>query len=110
EPPAVYRLNLDTSPLTIVKISNQNGLVYPAKIIIDPLGEMIVLDRGEALTPRFGNPREWRSKPHEFGVSILYSKQRPIKELEQRNKTVYGLSKIIESQKPVHSSWTLKTF
>jgi phage tail-like protein len=112
EPPALYRVDLAQSPPKISKITTAQPLVSPTKMAIDQNGNVIISDRGEVL--RGTQPRNWRTQPHEFGVIIHFSIQRPgAADPEQarrvRNQMRYTIANMIDEQKPGHVSFWPKS-
>jgi phage tail-like protein len=108
EPPAIYRVDLSQNPPVITRITNQRTLVNPSKMTFDRKGKLIITDRGEALRLGLGANlrREWRTRPNEFGVMVLFSQQRPTTP-EERNGFRGGIVSVIEADKPGHTSWWL---
>ena len=69
-------------------------------------GILYICDPGE---PEFGEPdptrqrREWRVSPHEFGVIVHFSKERPPRSAEQQKAIIRDITEIVVSQKPAGS-------
>lgn len=103
EPAAIYRVNLSRDSPQITQITNQRKLVYPTKIAIDHQGDLLVIDRGYS-----SDELEWRDQPNEFGVWVLFSQERPTEGL-QRNKIRFDITNIIDTQKPAHTSWSMRS-
>jgi hypothetical protein len=108
EPAAVYRINYPTDlsqTATITRITHEKKLVNPTKMMIDRKGKLIITDKGEYNnTP----PREWRTKANEFGISVLFSQQRPTSH-DDRFRIRRGITNVVNEQKPVHTSWRIKS-
>ena len=101
-------MDLAKSPPVITKITDEKKLVNPTKITFDRKGKLIVTDRGESLRLRTDLKREWRSRPNEFGVTVMFSLQRPTP-TDERNRIRQGIANIIQAQKPAHTSWWLES-
>jgi phage tail-like protein len=102
EPAAVYRIDLRQSPPVITRVSDDRVLVSPTKLVIDRAGAPIITDRGESLG------RSWRVRPHEFGVIVHFSRQRPT-DNDERNLTRRGIASVVEEQKPAHTTGWMKS-
>ncbi len=107
EPAAIYRVDLSQTPPKISKISNQRKLVHPTKIAVDRQGDLLVTDRGSAYDIS-GQEREWRTRPNEFGVVVLFSQQRPTSK-DQRNKIRFDIANVIDEQKAGHTLWWMRS-
>jgi phage tail-like protein len=107
EPPAIYRVDLSQNPPVITRVTDQKTLVNPTKMTFDRKGKLIMTDRGEALRLSTEFKREWRTRSNEFGVTVLFSAQRPAK-VEERNRFRKGIASVIEAHKPGHVSWWLE--
>jgi phage tail-like protein len=109
EPPAVYRVDLGRTPPSIERITFGAGLVSPSSIAVDHMGRVVVTDRGEALSST--EERSWRTVPHEFGVVVHFSLQRPalgdpVQAARKRASIRHSIRRIVEEEKPAHSlSW-----
>ncbi|MEB3180864.1 MAG: phage tail protein [Nostocaceae cyanobacterium] len=101
EPAAIYRLDLSQTTPTITKITDERKLINPSKIALDKNGQLIIAERGEA-----NEKREWRSRNHEFGVIVLFSQQRETS-VDIRNQIRFDIEKVINEQKPAHTSWSM---
>lgn len=102
EPAAIYRVDLSQTPPTITRLTYARKLVHPTKMAIDRKGEIIISDSGESL--RSIPQRNWRAGANEFGVVVLFSQQRHTN-FDDRNKIRREIMKVVEEQKPGHSSW-----
>lgn len=107
EPAAIYRVDISSTPPTITQITNHRKLVHPSKIAIDRQGYLLVADRGSAY-PIDNLEREWRARPNEFGVVVLFSQQRATS-IEQRNKIRFDIANVINEQKAGHTFWWMRS-
>jgi phage tail-like protein len=105
EPAAIYRIDLLQTPPAISRVTYERKLVYPTKMILDRKGKLIVTDQGDYI--QTVPPKEWRAKANEFGVSVLFSQQRPTSP-EDRNKTRQKIRNIVDEQKPANTYWWMK--
>lgn len=99
EDAALYRVDLAQVPPTITRVTEERALVAPAKLKIDRNGDPVLVDRGEAMSAR-----SWRASANEFGVSLLFSNQRPTT-FDERNLVRRGIHDVISEQKPSHTVW-----
>jgi hypothetical protein len=110
EPAALYRVDLSQTPPVISRVTREHTLVNPVKMVKDRLGKVIIIDRGESLR-RGTQPgtlgRNWRARPNEFGVIVHFSRQRHT-DYAERERTRRGISRVIDEQKPGHTSWWMK--
>jgi phage tail-like protein len=106
EPAALFRLDLSQSPPQIIRVTKENILVNPTKMVMDRQGQIIISERGESLRQTL--KRNWRARTNEFGVVVHFSQQRPTTD-DQRNQTRRGIAAVVEEQKPSHTSWWLKS-
>lgn len=102
ENPAIFRIDLSQSTPTVIRISKERKLVTPSDITIDNHGKLIICDSGNAQGNR---QRNWRTKPHEFGVNVLFSLQReadgePEKAQQIRRLMKSAILTVIDEQKP----------
>lgn len=102
EPAAIYRVDLSQTPPVIARLTHERKLVHPTKMVMDKKGKLIIADRGESL--RSISYINWRAESNEFGVVVLFSRQR-ITSFANRNKIRRGVMKVVEEQKPGHTSW-----
>lgn len=107
EQPALYAIDLTTTPPTITRINLNQPMIYPSKLIIDPQGDILITDQGEFYVGIGGQPREWRAHTHELGVVVHFSQERPLPgEVEERararNRLRFTISDIVHEQKPAH--------
>lgn len=112
EPPALYRVDLSQSPPKVERITAEQKMVYPTKIAVDRRGRVVVADRGETLSTT--QERSWRTRPHEFGVVVTFSLQRPaaadpVEASRRRGRIRYTISRIVEQEKPAHTLYWLKS-
>lgn len=86
ETAAVYRIDFPqtpSTPPTITRVTYENKLVNPTKMMIDRKRKLIITDRGESLQiPQ----RNWRTRANEFGISVLFSLQHSIPETSLLNQ------------------------
>jgi len=99
EDAALYRVDLAQVPPTITRVTEERALVMPTKLKIDRNGDPVLVDRGEAMAAR-----SWRASANEFGVSLLFSNQRPTT-FDERNLVRRGIHDVIDEQKPSHTVW-----
>jgi phage tail-like protein len=105
EPATVYRVTLGT-PATATRAAQTSQLVSPTGMVYDA-GTLYLTDRGEyADAAIVGVHRDWRSLPHEFGIVIHFSLQRP-PTLQQRKRIAQDVRDIVAAQAPAHTEWTL---
>jgi phage tail-like protein len=102
EPAAIYRVDLSQAPPTITRITPDQQLVNPTKMTFDRQGKLIISDRGDSL--RSAPQRSWRAGSNEFGVIVHFSRQRPTG-FAERNQIRGGIFRVIEQEKPGHSTW-----
>ena len=104
EDAAVYRVDLSQTPPTITRVTRERSLVTPSKLAIDRQGSPVLVDRGETLR---GPPaRSWRARANEFGVTLLFSAQRPTT-FQDRNLVRRAIFDVVDEQKPAHTVWWL---
>jgi phage tail-like protein len=106
EPAALYRVDLRPTPPVITRVTNDNTLVNPSKMMVDRRGQIIIAERGEML--RRNQKRSWRARANEFGVIVHFSQQRPAG-FADRNAIYRNIAAVVEEQKPAHTSWWLKS-
>ncbi len=102
ETAAIYRVDLSQTPPLITRLTYERKLVHPTKMVMDKKGKLIIADRGESL--RSISYINWRAESNEFGVVVLFSRQR-LTSFANRNKIRRGVMKVVEEQKPGHTSW-----
>ena len=106
EPARLLRMTLrDNQPATLVEIGATNTLVTPGKVALDPLGNPLIVDRGEAQNIGASLQRDWRARPFEFGVAVYYSRQRPTTDADRR-RILADISRVVDEQKPAHVHWS----
>lgn len=115
ELPAIYRVGFPRdAPIgqsslipTITKLTDDRALVNPTKMVFDRNGRLIISDRGATMNlPGGTTKREWRMRPYEIGVIVLFSSQRPT-QTDERNRIRGNIFQLVEAQKPAHTSWSL---
>lgn len=105
EPATVYRVTLG-APAAATRAARTRQLVSPTGMVYDG-GTLYLTDRGEyADAAIVGIHRDWRSLPHEFGVVIHFSLQRPTTP-QQRKRIAQDVREIVGAQAPAHTEWTL---
>lgn len=110
EDPAIYRVDLSQSPPVITRITHERKLVHPTGIAIDAHGNLIISDRGQSL--RSAQERNWRTRPYEFGVNVIFSLQRPahddaMQAQQIRRQMRHAIFTLIDEQKPGHTFYWL---
>lgn len=103
EPASVYRARI-TAPLGVVRVAETKQLVVPTGMVRD-VDTLILTDRGESGLIA-GVLREWRARPHEFGVVVHYSLQRPVSP-EKRRRIGQDVREFVDVESPAHAKWTL---
>ena len=110
EAAALYRVDLSQSPPQISRITDPRKLVNPSKIAVDRHNKIVIADRGAeynlADLPDVPQ-REWRTRDNEFGVIVLFSKERAT-EAAERNQIRFQITQIINEQKPGNTSWWMQ--
>jgi hypothetical protein len=66
----------------------------------------MLADRGESRDDGTTG-RDWRLQPHEFGVVVYFSAERPT-EPADRTRILNGIAAVIEEQRPAHAPWSLQ--
>ena len=107
EPAALYRVDLSAAPPTVTRLTNKPGLVHPTSMCMDRAGRVLITDRGDSLRGSVIK-RNWRTKANEFGVTVHFSRQRPTTN-DERNRVRRGIGRVVDEQKPGHTSWWLKS-
>ncbi len=107
EPAALYRVDLSAAPPTVTRLTNKPGLVHPTSMCMDRAGRVLITDRGDSLRGSVIR-RNWRTKANEFGVTVHFSRQRPTTN-DERNRVRRGIARVVDEQKPGHTSWWLKS-
>lgn len=107
EQPALYAIDLASTPPTITRINHNQPMIYPSKLVIDHQGDILITDQGEFYVGIGDQRREWRAHTHELGVVVHFSQARPLPgELEERararNRLRFIISDIVREQKPAH--------
>ena len=101
EPAAIYRVDLSRTPPTITRLTRERRLVEPAKLTLDRAGAPVVVDRGARVVGR-----SWRAGSNEFGVLVLFSRQRATTR-DERYAMRRGIMKVVDENKPAHTAWWL---
>lgn len=97
EPPAVYRVSLDGGQPSVVRATEAGRMVFPTGMVRHG-PTLYICDPGEPeLTTQ--RRRVWRVAPHEFGVVVHFSKQRPPTD-EQQKTIIRDIGEIVDGQKP----------
>jgi phage tail-like protein len=112
EPAVIYRVDLGapapvvTAPV-VIRASETGQLVHPTGMVLDQ-GTLYVSDRGDYSDPGLAGEllRVWRATPHEFGVIVHFSEQRPTTQRERR-QIVQNIREIVNQEKPAHTDWTM---
>ena len=101
EPAAVYRVALGLQPPAVTRATEAGRLVYPTDMVRHD-GILYICDFGE---PELATQRrrQWRVAPHEFGVIVHFSKERPPRSAEQQKAIIRDITEIVVSQKPAGS-------
>lgn len=105
EPAGLFRIPLPPAAPRVDPVTQDRNFVRPSALALDATGAVIMLDQGESQdqTPT----RSWRSLQNEFGVIVYFSEMRPIGVVEKK-KLLTSISRIIDTEKPAHTNWTLK--
>lgn len=109
ESAVVYRIDLSSTPPQITRATELGELVHPTGMVQDNQGMLYITDSGEFANPSVsGGDRLniWRALPHQFGVIVHFSSQRPTTTQEQR-RIYQNISDIIEQEKPAHAIWSM---
>jgi phage tail-like protein len=99
EPAAAYRIDLGQTIPTVTRASDTGQIVYPTGMVLRD-GSLFICDGGEPEVT--ATPRMWRGLPHEFGVVVHFSDQRPTS-ISQRRQLVGNVREIALGQKPAHT-------
>jgi hypothetical protein len=101
-------INLQPTPPQITRASEQGQLVRPTGMVQDARGTLYIADRGEYSDPQLAGEmlRVWRASPHEFGVVVHFSSQRPTT-LQDQRQIYQNVSDIVDQEKPAHTVWTM---
>ncbi|GHO83203.1 phage tail protein [Dictyobacter formicarum] len=108
ETASIYTIDLGSTPPTITRATEQRQLVHPTGMVQDQWETLYIADRGEYSDPQLAGQmlRVWRAAPHEFGVSVHFSQQRPTTQQEQR-QIYQNIADIVDQEKPAHTIWTM---
>jgi hypothetical protein len=98
EAAVVYSIDLQQQ--RIIRATELGALVHPTGMIQDGLGTLYIADQGEQST------RVWRATPHEFGIVVHFSSQRPTTQLDRR-QIQQNITDIVNQEKPAHTNWTM---
>jgi phage tail-like protein len=107
EPASLYRVDLSASPPTVVPLLRMPGLVNPCKIACVGTNTLIVADYGESYRREGQETEEWRTKPHQFGVVVHFSQQRPTKPTD-RNRMRREIEAIVDQHRPGHTKFWME--
>jgi hypothetical protein len=119
-PAMLYRVNMATG--VVKPVIEELQLTYPTDMVRHN-GQLYICDCGEPPEPDYLNeePRAWRQYPHEFGVSVHFSKplpqdtrrepEEPDQDAElliqkERREIVHSICDVIELEKPAHTFFT----
>jgi phage tail-like protein len=103
EQASVYLADLQAAPPAVTLAAEQKELVFPTGMATD--GTVLYLaDRGDYADPQLAGPRMrvWRALPHEIGITVYFSSQRPTTQL-QRRQIVNDIFGIVTQHQPVQS-------
>lgn len=75
-------------------------------MVQDQQGILYITDRGEYSDPNQSGEmlRVWRATPHEFGVAVHFSEQRPTT-AQDRSQIMQTISQIVTLERPTHTDW-----
>lgn len=106
ESATVYLVNLAGEIPVIVQACESRQLVFPTGMLLHQK-ILYICDQGEyAYSATSQHMRVWRVLPHEFGVVIHFSLQRPTTQRERRQIS-QNISDIVEQEKPAHTLATM---
>jgi hypothetical protein len=88
-PPAIFDVTPDRAPIQPVKMTGDGSAV-------------IIADFGDSRQIA-GLRRDWRAFPHEFGVSVHFSAERPTTNAD-RDGVLRQVRDVVDQQKPAHSA------
>jgi hypothetical protein len=102
EQATVYLVNLAGQTPSIVQACESRQLVFPTGMLLHQK-ILFICDQGEyGLSVDLDRIRVWRVLPHEFGVVIHFSLQRPTT-ADERLQIKQSISAIVEQEKPAHT-------
>lgn len=107
EPAALYQIDFSLRPPRIQQLTPDHRLVHPSKIALDRQQQVIIADQGESYF-KSNFQREWRARPNEFGLVVLFSKQRDTPR-DQRDHIRFEIEKVVNQQKPGHAAWWMNS-
>jgi phage tail-like protein len=103
EPAVVHRVTLTPGGPVVTRATEAGRMVHPTGMVLHE-GTLHVCDGGEReLSDRDG---AWRTAPHEFGVLVHFSAQRPTTE-QQRRTVLRHVRELVTREKPAGSVATL---
>jgi hypothetical protein len=106
EQATVYLVNLAGQTPSIVQACESRQLVFPTGMLLHQK-ILFICDQGEyGLSVDLDRIRVWRVLPHEFGVVIHFSLQRPTT-ADERLQIKQSISAIVEQEKPAHTLATM---
>ncbi len=107
EPATVYAVSFEAGTPVVTRATETKQLIFPTGMVLDQ-GILYICDRGEYSDPDLAGEllRVWRTLPHEFGVIIHFSQQRPTTPQERRQIS-QNIREIIEQEKPAHTVVTM---
>lgn len=103
EPAVVHRVILGPGPPVVARATEPGRMVYPRGMVLQE-GTLFVCDGGEPETSQRKDP--WRTAPHQFGVLVHFSKQRPTTE-RTRRAVLREIRDLVALQKPAAATATL---
>jgi phage tail-like protein len=106
ESATVYLVNMAREIPVIVQACESRQLVFPTGMLLHQK-ILYICDQGEyAYSATSQRMRVWRVLPHEFGVVIHFSLQRPTT-IRERRQISQNISDIVEQEKPAHTLATM---
>ena len=103
EPAVVHRVALGSGPPVVTRATEPGRMVYPRGMALKG-GTLFVCDGGEPETSERKDP--WRTAPHQFGVLVHFSKQRPTDD-RTRRAVLREIRDLVALQKPAAATATL---
>ena len=106
EPARLVRVDLTGIAPVFTDVIPGPGMVWPSRLAMGADGTLMLADRGESRNDGTTG-RDWRLQPHEFGVVVYFSAERPT-EPADRTRILNGIAAVIEEQRPAHAPWSLQ--
>lgn len=103
EPAVVHRVTLGPGAPVVARATEPGRMVYPTGMVRHG-GTLFVCDGGEPETSQRNDP--WRTAPHQFGILVHFSKQRPSDE-RTRRAVLREIRELVARQKPASATATL---